>query len=104
LLVRHQSGHRLLPVADIDRFVAEDGVVYAVTGRTRHLADDSLDELERRLAAAFARISRSDLVAIDRVDRIASNGDGSATLVLKDGSEWRVSRRRAAAVRASLER
>ena len=103
LLVRHQSGHRLLPVAEIDRFVAADGVVHAVSGRTQHMVDDSLDALETRLSAAFVRTSRADLIAIDRVDRIVSNGDGSASLMLKDGSAWHVSRRRAAGVKASLE-
>jgi len=104
LLVRYQAGHRLLPVAEIDRFVAEDGVVYAATRTARHLVDDSLDELERRLAALFVRASRADLVAIDRIDRIVGNGDGSATIALTDGTTCRVSRRRAAGVRAALAR
>jgi DNA-binding LytR/AlgR family response regulator len=104
LLVRHQSGHRLLAVVEIDRFVAEDSAVYAVAAASRHMMDDSLDELERRLGGRFVRTSRADLIAVDRVDRIASNGDGSATLRLKDGTEWRVSRRRAASVRENLER
>jgi DNA-binding LytR/AlgR family response regulator len=104
LLVRHQTGHRLLPIAEIDRFVAADGMVYAVSGRMQHMVDDSLDALEGRLSVAFVRTSRADLIAIDRVDRIVSNGDGSASLILKDGSVWHVSRRRAAAVKVSLER
>jgi DNA-binding LytR/AlgR family response regulator len=104
LLVRHQAGHRLLPLTEIDRFVAAEGVVHAVAGRAQHMVDDPLDELERRLATAFVRTSRAELVAIDRVDRIVGNGDGSATLVLKDRTECRVSRRRAADVRQALER
>jgi DNA-binding LytR/AlgR family response regulator len=104
LLVRHQAGHRLLAVSEVGRFVAAEGVVYAVAGQAQHLVDDSLDDLERRLATTFVRTSRSDLVAIDRVDRIVGNGDGSAMLVLKDGTEWRVSRRRTADVKRALER
>ena len=53
---------------------------------------------------ALGLISHYRLIAIDRVDRIVSNGDGSATLRLRDGSEHRVSRRRAADVRRALER
>jgi DNA-binding LytR/AlgR family response regulator len=37
------------------------------------------------------------------VEKITTNGDGSATLTLADGSAVRVSRRRAAEVRARLE-
>jgi DNA-binding LytR/AlgR family response regulator len=103
LLVRHQSGHRLVPVVEIDRFVAEDGLVYAVARDARQVVDDSLDALEARLAGVFVRTSRRELLAIDRVDRLASNGDGSATVTLKDGSVWRVSRRRAAEVRQALQ-
>jgi two-component system response regulator AlgR len=104
LLVRHQSGHRLIPVASVDRFVAADGVVSAVVSGAEHLTDDSLDALETRLSTAFVRTTRSDLIAIDRVDRITSNGDGSATITMKDGSHWRVSRRRAKPVRDALQR
>lgn len=103
ILVRYQNGHRLLPVADVDRFAAGDGVVSAHTRHGAHLVDDTLDDLEQRLAGAFVRASRGDLVAIDRIDRIVSNGDGSVTLTLKDGSPVRVSRRRSAGVRAALE-
>lgn len=104
ILVRYLNGHRLLPLVDVDRFAAGEGVVSAHARQGAHLVDDTLDELERRLAGAFVRVSRSDLVAIDRVDRILSNGDGSLMLTLKDGSSVRVSRRRAADVRGALER
>lgn len=102
LLVRHQAGHRLLPVADVDRFVAREGLVYAAAGQSQSVVDDSLDELERRLAGLFVRTGRADLLAIDRIDRIVSNGNGSAMVTLRDGAEYRVSRRRAADVRRAL--
>jgi two-component system LytT family response regulator len=104
LLLRHQNGHRLILVSAVDRFIAADGVVCAVVNAAEHITDDSLDALEARLSAAFVRTTRADLIAIDRVDRVTSSGDGSATLVLKDGSRWHVSRRRAAAVRDALQR
>jgi two-component system LytT family response regulator len=103
LLVRHQAGHRLVPVAEIERCVAEDGLVYAVVRGERHIVDDTLDELEGRLTGVFVRTSRADLLAIDRVDRLVSNGDGSAAVTMRDGSVWRVSRRRAAEVRKALQ-
>lgn len=104
ILVRHLSGHRLLPVRDIDRFYAADDVVLAVAGASEAIVDNSLDELELRLAGRFVRVNRRDLLAIDRIERIVSNGDGSAMVVTRDGTEWRVSRRRTADVKEALTR
>ena len=63
----------------------------------------TLNELEARLAGTFVRASRGVLVNVDRIDRIASNGDGSATLTLAGGATVHVTRRRAADVRRALE-
>ena len=120
LLVRHAHGHRLVPVADIERFGTEEGLVYAYvpglktrptgeTPKTRmagetHGTDYTLNELEARLHGAFVRVSRSDLVSIPHVAGITSNGDGSATLTLRSGVPVHVSRRRSAGVRAVLAR
>ena len=103
ILVRHGAGHRLVTLRDVARFSAEEGLVYATTTAGRHLTDYTLAELEER-AGGFVRVSRGELVNLDRVDRIASNGDGSATLTLADGSLVHVSRRRAADVREVLDR
>jgi len=104
LLVREGSGRRLLPYADIARFRADEGVVYAITDAgERFLTDYTLGELEQRTAGLFVRPNRSQLVNVERVHKITSDGDGSATLTLADGDQVRVSRRRAARVRAALE-
>jgi DNA-binding LytR/AlgR family response regulator len=103
LLVRHGAGHRLLPLGEVIRFAADDGLVYARTKTESPATDYTLAELETRLASGFARVSRADLVNIAHVKRIVSNGDGSASLTLTDGSTVHVSRRRAAGVRRLLE-
>lgn len=103
LLVRHGAGHRLVPVADIIRFSAAEGLVYAHTGERPAATDYTLQELETRMAGAFIRVSRADLVNLASIDAAASNGDGSATLTLRDGTRLHVSRRRSAHVRASLD-
>ncbi len=103
LLVRSGRGHRLLPLAEIRRFSARDGLVYAHSGEGRHLTDYTLAELEERTAGYFVRASRSALVHLEHVDAIVSNGDGSATLTLSDGTTVRVSRRRSAEMRRALE-
>lgn len=103
VLVRHGAGHRALPLREVVRFTADEGLVAAVTAAGRHLTDYTLNELEARLSGTFVRVSRADLVALDRVDRLVSNGDGSATLTLTDTTVVHVSRRRAAAVRQALQ-
>ena len=103
LLVRHGSGHRLIPLAHIERFGTDDGIVYAHTPAGVHGTDYTLNELEERLRGAFVRVSRSDLIAITHVAGIHSNGDGSATLTLRSTATVHVSRRRSAGVRALLD-
>lgn len=102
LLVREGRGHRLLPFAEIHRFAATDGVVYAHTQASRHLTDYTLQEIEERTGQRFVRVSRGELVRVEAIEKITSQGDGSAVLTLAGGSEVRVSRRRAAEVRERL--
>ena len=104
LLVRHGAGHRLTAVRDIVRFSADEGVVFAHTASGSSIIDYTLADLEARLGAQFLRISRADLVNIAHMQRITSNGDGSATVQVSGGAALRVSRRRAAAVWRALER
>ena len=104
LLVRQGAGHRLLPLRDVLRFSADEGLVHAHTREGSPVTDYTLGELETRLAGGFVRVSRADLVNVAQVLRIVSNGDGSATLTLGDGSTVHVSRRRAADVRRALEK
>ena len=102
MLVRQGAGHRLLPVAEIERFSSDEGLIYAHAGGAAHATDYTLNELEARFAGVFVRASRADLVSIRHVAAIASNGDGSATLTLASGARVHVSRRRAAGVRGSV--
>jgi len=104
LLVREGRSHRLLHLRHVLRFTAEEGLAYAHTRERRYLTDYTLQDLEERTAGLFVRASRGDLVSLDAVERLVGAGDGSATLVLTDGAAIRVTRRRAAEVRAALER
>jgi DNA-binding LytR/AlgR family response regulator len=103
VLVRDQDGHRLMAYDDITLFRAEQGTVRARTESGEYVTDYTLADLEHRLGGAFTRPNRSELVNVSRIDRITSNGDGSATLTLKDGTPIHVTRRRAAEVRRQLE-
>jgi DNA-binding LytR/AlgR family response regulator len=103
LLVREGRGHRLIAIKDIDRFSAAGGLAYAHAGNAKYLSDYTLAEIETRTGAQFVRASRGDLVNVDRVAAISGLRDGSAMLLLKDGSKIRVSRRRTQTVRTALE-
>ena len=104
VLVRERGGHRLVSFDEIPLFRAEHGTVHALTNSGEYLTDYTLADLEQRLGAAFTRPNRSELVNVQWIERIASNGDGSATLTLRDGTSIHVTRRRAADVRQHLER
>jgi DNA-binding LytR/AlgR family response regulator len=102
LLVRHGAGHRLVPVNDIVRFAAADGIVYAHVEGLTPITDYALVELETRLHPLFVRVSRADLVNVAAVQAVSSHGDGSLALTLRDGTVVRVSRRRAAEVKGRI--
>jgi DNA-binding LytR/AlgR family response regulator len=103
VLVRERGGHQLVSYRDIVLFAADEGLVYAHTDAGEYLTDYTLKELEERTGGSFVRINRSELVNLERIARIESNGDGSATITLGDGRDLRVARRRAADVRRALQ-
>jgi DNA-binding LytR/AlgR family response regulator len=103
LLVRDGPGHRLFVVRDVIRFAAAEGLVRAFTNNDSAVTDYTLAELESRLGPDFVRVSRAELAHAAHVSRVLANGDGSATLVMTDGSRVHVTRRRAADVRRALE-
>ncbi len=103
ILLRERGGHRLVAYRDIVMFAADEGLVYARTAAAEYLTDYTLKELEERTAGSFVRLNRSEMVNIESIGRIESNGDGSATIALTDGSTLRVARRRAAEVRSAIQ-
>lgn len=105
LLVREGAGYRLQPLAEIGRFQAEDGEVYAhaAAGR-RWLVDYTLRELEERTGGGFVRASRAALVNVEQVARVHAPGDGTVQIELADGTRVPVSRRQVAEVWRALGR
>jgi DNA-binding LytR/AlgR family response regulator len=103
VLVNDGSGHRLLAFREINRFVADEGLVFAHAGSTRFSCDYTLNELEQRTGGSFVRASRAELVNVERIQRIEAAGDGLAVLTLADGNRVHVSRRRVPEVRRVLE-
>lgn len=102
LSARDGARTRLFDVADITRLCAQDKYVVLQHGGREYLLDESLAELEERLAPhGFVRVHRSELVNLAAV--VAIVGEGSAARAeLRDGQSAAVSRRELPALRRRL--
>lgn len=99
---------KLIPIADIRSFVADQKYVRVDHAKGQDLIDDSLKSLEDEFSARFVRIHRAALVAVDRIEKVEKTADGRSTVVLRDGShvadkELIISRRHVAEVRRRLK-
>lgn len=92
-------------VADIDWIEAADYNVRIHVGSTVHQMRDSLSNLEEKLdPKRFARIHRSVIVNIDRIVELQPYFNGAYVVLLEDGTELRLSRRRRQALADLLGR
>ena len=97
------DGVVMLDAADVDWIEAEDDHAVIHAGTARHRVRRPLADLEARLdPERFVRVHRSALVRLDRVEKVRSPGAGEMTVVLRDGTELPLSRRRAAEVKRRL--
>jgi two-component system response regulator AlgR len=108
-LVVNDRGRLLrLPLDEVLLLKAEQKYVTLRTARHTHVLDESLTELEQKLAAlggSFIRIHRNALVArsaIRALELRGADGDGWALRVAPLDEWLSVSRRQVAAVRAAL--
>lgn len=91
---------RLVPLVEIDCFVAEGGYVIARSANLEGFVDATLDELENTLGITVLRANRSCLVVRAAVSGIENSASGKYRLLLRGGSQAiRISRRRVAAVK-----
>ena len=95
---------RVVDLARVTHFVADDRLVYAMTTtKERHLVDPSMDELERRLdPSRFLRIHRTCIVSLAHAEMIPGHFGREVVLRLKDGTELDVARDRVRALRERL--
>lgn len=98
---------RLIPIADIRYFSADQKYVCVHHENGEDLIDDSLKSLEDEFAEEFVRIHRAALVAVACIERLEKTADGRTRVVLHDaaesGDELVVSRRHLADVRRRLK-
>ncbi len=83
IAARHREGLRLIPLEEVQYFLAEQKYTTVRHLRGEDLIEDSLRALEEELAADFVRIHRNALVAVRHLDRIERNPDGQYLVRLR---------------------
>jgi len=103
IMVRSASRIIFLNVEDIDWIGAEDYYVKLHTEKKSHLIRETMNDLEVQLdPATFIRIHRSTIVNVDRIRELQPHFNGDYMVVLKDGTELRLSRSRREQVQTIL--
>jgi len=93
IAVREAGRVQLVPTAQIDWIEAQDYYAQLHAGGETHLVRLSLRQLEQQLHPdRFVRIHRSAIVNVDRVKELRPIAHGEAVVVLRDGTELRLSR------------
>ncbi len=99
---------RLIPVADVRYFHADQKYTRVCYAGGENLIDDSLKQLEQEFGDDFVRIHRSALVAVSQIEALKKADDGEVSISLRDGGppeedRLTISRRHLAEVRRRLK-
>ncbi|MBZ5496055.1 MAG: LytTR family DNA-binding domain-containing protein [Acidobacteriia bacterium] len=100
-----RRAHRIciLPVSDIQAFLAEDELVFAILEQGRVLINRTLKELESQLNPdQFARVHRQAIVGLSHITEIEPMANGGAMARLRSGLSISISRRHAASLKVQL--
>lgn len=92
-----RSGGRVLflNASEVDWIAADDYYIKLHVGGKAHLLRTSMNELEEKLdPKRFLRIHRSTIINFDRVKELHQNPNGEYVVVLKNGTELKLSRSR----------
>jgi two-component system LytT family response regulator len=93
IAVREAGRVQLVPPSQIDWIEAQDYYAQLHAGGETHLVRQSLRQLEQQLHPdRFVRIHRSAIVNVERVVELRPIAHGEAVVVLRDGTELRLSR------------
>jgi two-component system response regulator AlgR len=100
LAVRHREGLRLIPIEEVQYFLAEQKYTTVRHVKGEDLIEDSLRAIEDEFGSAFVRIHRNSLVNVRFLERIERNSDGQYFVRLRGcESPLPVSRRMASDLR-----
>jgi two-component system LytT family response regulator len=94
-MIRSGSRVRFINAADVDWIAADNYYIKLHVGGKSHLLRVSMNELEEKLdPKKFLRIHRSTIINFDRVKELHQNPNGEYIVVLKTGTELKLSRSR----------
>jgi two-component system LytT family response regulator len=100
-MIRSSGKAAFVKVEDVDWIAADDYYIKLHVGSKSHLLRISMSELEEKLdPKKFLRIHRSTIINFDRVKELQQNPNGDCSVILRDGTELKLSRSR----RERLER
>ena len=100
ICARFRGSLKLVPLADIAAFVAEDKYVVVHHDHGELLIEESLKALEDEFGEPFVRIHRNCLAAVERIEALTRSPDGRMLLRLRGMQEpVEVSRRNLAGLR-----
>lgn len=101
---RHRDGLRLIPVEEVQFFLADQKYTTVRHLRGEDLIEDSLRTLEDELGSAFVRVHRNALVSVRFLERIERNAEGQYLVHLRGcDAPLQVSRRMASELRERLK-
>jgi two-component system response regulator AlgR len=83
---RSQGELKLIPVSEVQYFLADQKYVNVFHLNGQDLIDDSLKTLEDEFADTFVRIHRGALVAVTSIESLRKTEDGRSQIVLRDGA------------------
>ena len=93
IAIPDREGVRVVPIAEIDWIEAQDYYVEVHSGGRGYLLRRSLKQLEERLdPRIFARVHRSAIVNVGRIESLRPASHGERDLVLRDGTQLKLSR------------
>lgn len=93
IAIPDREGVRVVPIAEIDWIEAQDYYVEVHSGGRGYLLRRSLKQLEERLdPRLFARVHRSAIVNVARIQSLRPATHGERDLVLRDGTQLKLSR------------
>lgn len=101
--VRTRDGLKLIPIADVFSFRADQKYVTVCHRGGEELIEESLRNLAGEFSAGFVRAHRSLLVAVSHIDVLERDDDGGYWLRMRETRErLPVSRRQVSALKARL--
>jgi len=93
LTVKEDGRVRFIDVASIDWFEARGNYVRLHVGATTHMVRETISAIEAALnPSQFARIHRGTIVNIDRIRELQPWFAGDYLMILKDGTQLKLSR------------